>query len=98
MAPAFATGKDEAAATITMWTGYAERLPVYNAAAADYSKEHPNIKLEFSYFTLREAEQKLQVSMSAGTAPDISGLGSTLTQRNASQASWILSPLHTTAG
>jgi multiple sugar transport system substrate-binding protein len=85
LVPAFASGKDEAAATITMWTGYAERLPIYNAAAADYSKEHPNVKFEFSYFTLREEEQKLQVSMSAGTAPDISGLSSQLTQRSASQ-------------
>ncbi len=85
VAPAFAEGKTDEAATIAMWTGYAERLPVYNAAAADYMKEHPNVKIEFSYFTLRESEQKLQVAMSAGTAPDISGLGSTLTQRNAAQ-------------
>jgi multiple sugar transport system substrate-binding protein len=82
---AFATGEKDQAATITVWTGYAETLPVLNAAAADYTKEHPNIKFEFSSFTLREEEQKLQVSMSAGAAPDISDLGSTLTQRNAAQ-------------
>jgi multiple sugar transport system substrate-binding protein len=84
--PASATGKQETeAATISFWTGYAECLPVFNAAGADYTKEHPNIKFEFASFSLREEEQKLQVSMSGGTAPDISDLGSTLTLRNGSQ-------------
>lgn len=85
LTPTFAAGQNEEAVTITVWTGYSETLPVLNAAAADYSKEHPNVKFEFSNFSLREQEQKLQVSLSAGTAPDISDLGSTLTQRNASQ-------------
>lgn len=84
--PAFAGGaKEEEAATVTAWTGYAEFLPVWQAAAADYSKEHPKVKFEFSSFSLREEEQKLQVSMAAGTAPDISDLGSTLTLRNGAQ-------------
>jgi multiple sugar transport system substrate-binding protein len=82
VAPAFAA----APATITLWTGYSERLPVYNAAVADYTKEHPNVKIEISNFSLRESEQKLQVAISAGTAPDISGLSSVLTQRSAAQA------------
>jgi len=82
---AFASGSSDAAATITMWTGYAETLPVFNAAAADYTKEHPNVKFEFSNFTLREEEQKLQIAMSAGAPPDISDLSSQLTQRNAAQ-------------
>ena len=71
--------------TITFWTGYSERLPVYNAAAADYTKEHPNVKIEFSSFNLRESEQKLQVALTAATAPDISGLSSMLLQRVATQ-------------
>ncbi len=82
VAPAFAA----APVTITLWTGYSERLPVYNAAVADYTKEHPNVKIEISNFSLRESEQKLQVALSAGTAPDISGLSSVLTQRSAAQA------------
>ena len=86
LTPVFASGEKDQAATITMWTGYAETLPVFQAAAADYSKEHPNVKFEFSNFTLREEEQKLQIAMSAGTPPDMSDLSSQLTQRNAAQA------------
>jgi len=71
--------------TISFWTGYSERLPVYNAAAADYTKEHPNVKIEFSSFNLRESEQKLQVALTAETAPDISGLSGMLVQRLAAQ-------------
>ena len=86
LTPVFASGEKDQAATITMWTGYAETLPVFQAAAADYSKEHPNVNFEFSNFTLREEEQKLQIAMSAGTPPDMSDLSSQLTQRNAAQA------------
>jgi multiple sugar transport system substrate-binding protein len=83
LTPVFATGKQEA--TITYWTGYPETLPVMQAAGADYSKEHPNVKFEFSGFTLREAEQKLQVSMSAGAAPDLADFGAALAQRGGAQ-------------
>jgi multiple sugar transport system substrate-binding protein len=79
----FATGKQEV--TITYWTGYAETLPVMQAAGADYTKEHPNVKFEFSGFTLREQEQKLQVAMSAGAAPDLSDFGAALAQRSGAQ-------------
>jgi multiple sugar transport system substrate-binding protein len=85
--PAIAAGQSDYSqpTTLSLWTGYPERLPVYNAAVAAYTKEHPNIKVEISSFSLRESEQKLQVSMAAGSAPDISGLSSTQTQRSAAQ-------------
>ena len=85
LTPVFAEGSKDQAATITMWTGYSETLPVLNAAAADYSKEHPNVKFEISGFTLREQEQKLVVAMSAGAAPDLSDLGAALAQRSGAQ-------------
>jgi len=83
LTPVFAEGKQEV--TITYWTGYPETLPVMQAAGADYSKEHPNVKFEFSGFTLREQEQKLQISMSAGAAPDLADLGAALAQRSGAQ-------------
>ncbi len=87
-APVVATPQAEKAAgptTITLWTGYSERLPVYKAAAADYSKEHPNVTIEIANFDLRQSEQKLQIALSSGTAPDLSGLGFQLMQRLSSQ-------------
>ncbi len=86
--PAVATPQGEKAAaptTITLWTGYSERLPVYKAAAADYSKDHPNVTIEIANFDLRQSEQKLQIALSSGTAPDLSGLGFQLMQRLSSQ-------------
>jgi multiple sugar transport system substrate-binding protein len=80
-----ASGAPDKEATITYWTGYAETLPVMQAAAADYSKEHPKVKFEFSGITLREHEQKLQVSMSAGAAPDLADFGAALSQRAGGQ-------------
>jgi len=80
-----ATGAPEKEATLSYWTGYAETLPVMQAAAADYTKEHPNVKFELAGLTLREHEQKLQVSMSAGAAPDIADLGAALAQRSGGQ-------------
>jgi multiple sugar transport system substrate-binding protein len=84
---AFASGSSESTGptTLTMWTGYSERLPVYNAAIADYTKEHPNVKIEISSFDLRQSEQKLQIALAAGTAPDVSGLGFQLMQRLAAE-------------
>lgn len=71
--------------TLSFWTGYSERLPVYKAAIADYTKDHPNVSIEISSFDLRQSEQKLQIALAAGTAPDISGLGFQLMQRLAAE-------------
>ena len=57
--------------TITLWTGYPERVPVYKAAAADYMKENQNVTIEISPFELRQAEQKFAISVPAGTGPDL---------------------------
>jgi multiple sugar transport system substrate-binding protein len=57
--------------TITFWTGYPERVPVYKAAAADYMKEHPNVNIEIAPFDLRQSEQKFAIALPAGTAPDL---------------------------
>ena len=71
LASGFCTGQGEKARVLTLWTGYAERLPVNEAAAADYMAEHPNVKIEISNFELRQAEEKYAISLPAGTAPDL---------------------------
>ena len=63
----------EAAAvkTLKVWTGYPENVPVFEAAAADYMKEHPDVKIEVTGYNLRDSEQKYAIALPAGTAPDI---------------------------
>lgn len=63
----------EAAAvkTIKVWTGYPENVPVFKAAAADYMKEHPGVKIEVTAYNLRDSEQKYAIALPAGTAPDL---------------------------
>ena len=56
---------------LTVWTGNAEQLPVWHAAAADYMAQNPGVQVEITTFTLRESEQKFAISLPAGTAPDI---------------------------
>lgn len=57
--------------TITFWTGYSERVPVYRAAATDYMKENPNVNIEVTPFELRQAEQKFAIALPSGTGPDL---------------------------
>ena len=56
--------------TLQLWTGYAERLPVYKAAIAEYTKSHP-VAIEITPFELRQSEQKVAIALPAGTAPDL---------------------------
>ncbi len=56
---------------LTIWGGYPERLPVMQAAARDYMKENPDVEIEITIFDLRQSEQKLAISLMAGTAPDL---------------------------
>jgi multiple sugar transport system substrate-binding protein len=69
-AGALAGGQEEKR-TIALWTGYPECMPVFNAAAADFMVEHPNITVEVASFELRESEQKYAISLPAGTAPEL---------------------------
>ena len=43
---------------LTIWTGYPEIQPVYQAVAAEYAKSHPGVSFDFFSTSLREAEQK----------------------------------------
>ncbi len=60
-----------ASKTLKVWIGYPECMPVYKAAAQDYMKEHPGVKIEVSAFDLRDLENKIAIALPSGTAPDI---------------------------
>jgi ABC-type glycerol-3-phosphate transport system substrate-binding protein len=55
---------------LTIWTGYPEIRPVYQAVAAEYTKTHPGVGFDFFSTTLREAEQKLTAAVPTGTGPE----------------------------
>ena len=69
-------GRAQAAdTTISVWTGYPELVPWYQAMGEAYSKAHPDIKVTVFSTTLREHEQKLSAAMPTGTGPDIFDVG-----------------------
>lgn len=70
--PLTASGDEETdGKVLRIWTGNSEKLPVWEAAAEDYTAENPGIQVEVTTFSLRESEQKFAISLPAGTAPDI---------------------------
>src|SRR5271157_668933 len=56
---------------LTMWSGYPEMKPYFEAAAKYYNELHPNITIEVSTFPLREVERKYAVSLPTKSGPDI---------------------------
>ncbi len=67
--------------TLSLWTGFPETEPFYKAAAADYAKTHPNVKVTILSTTLREHEQKLSAAVPTGTGPDIYDVGSNISAK-----------------
>ncbi len=65
--------------TLSVWTGFPELVPFYNAVGAAYGKEHPNVKLSVFQTSLREMEQKLSAAVPTGTGPDIYDVGTNIT-------------------
>lgn len=63
---------------LTVWTGYPEIQPVYQAVAAEYAKTHPGVSFEFFSTTLREFEQKLTAAVPTGTGPDVFDIGTNI--------------------
>jgi multiple sugar transport system substrate-binding protein len=63
---------------LTIWTGYPEIQPVYQAVAAEYAKTHPDVHFDFFSTSLREAEQKLTAAVPTGTGPDIFDIGTNI--------------------
>jgi multiple sugar transport system substrate-binding protein len=70
----FAHGAHAADATLSVWTGYPELVPWYQAAGEAYTKAKGTKVTVFST-TLREHEQKLAAAMPTGTGPDLFDVG-----------------------
>jgi multiple sugar transport system substrate-binding protein len=79
LAAGFASRPAKAAdITLSVWTGYPELVPWYQAVGEAYTKAHPNIKVTVFSTTLREHEQKLSAAMPTGTGPDLFDVGQIL--------------------
>jgi multiple sugar transport system substrate-binding protein len=65
--------------TLTIWTGFPEVQPFYQAVADAYTKQHPEVKFTVFSTSLREMEQKLSASVPTGTGPDIYDIGTNIT-------------------
>ena len=59
---------------LSIWLGYGETLPAFEAAKEKFSKKYPNLEVELLTFTLREFESKLASSMPTGVGPDLLAL------------------------
>ncbi|HEY0420692.1 MAG TPA: hypothetical protein VGC80_14340, partial [Acetobacteraceae bacterium] len=64
--------------TLSVWTGYPELVPWYQAMGEAYAKANPGFKLTVFSTTLREHEQKLAAAMPTGTGPDLFDVGQIL--------------------
>ena len=62
------------ATTLTIWIGYPELTPVYQAVANDFEQAHPGVKVQITSYTLREAEKKIVMALAAGGGPDLFNL------------------------
>jgi multiple sugar transport system substrate-binding protein len=63
---------------LTVWTGYPDIQPVYQAVAADFAKTHPGVSFDFFSTSLREFEQKLTAAVPTGTGPDVYDIGTNI--------------------
>jgi multiple sugar transport system substrate-binding protein len=57
--------------TISVWSGYPEMEAYFKYCGEEYTKLHPNVKIETLTNPLREFEQKLAASVPSNTAGDI---------------------------
>ena len=69
-----ARGAQAADVTLSVWTGYPELVPWYQAAGEAYTKARGTQVKVFST-TLREHEQKLATALPTGTGPDMFDVG-----------------------
>jgi multiple sugar transport system substrate-binding protein len=61
--------------TLSIWTGYPELVPYYQAVADAYAKTKPGVAVTILSTSLREHEQKLSAAVPTGTGPDIYDVG-----------------------
>jgi multiple sugar transport system substrate-binding protein len=63
---------------LTIWTGFPECAPFYQAVADAYTKVHPEVKCTVFATDLRSIEQKLSAAVPTGTGPDIYDIGTNI--------------------
>src|SRR5579884_3473419 len=68
---AAAPGGAAATVNLSVWGGFPEIVPVYQRAAADYDRAHPNVHTTVLATQLRDYERKLAASLPADTAGDV---------------------------
>jgi len=56
---------------ISLWTAYAENVPVYEKLAEEYIKENPDVEIKVEQFPARSMQEKIAITLPAGTASDI---------------------------
>ena len=64
--------------TLSIWTGFPELAPYYQAVGDAYTAAHPDVKVTVFSTSLREAEQKLSAAVPTGTGPDIFDIGTNI--------------------
>ena len=64
--------------TLSIWTGFPELQPYYQAVADAYSKHKPGVKFTIFATSLRECEQKLTAAVPTGTGPDMFDIGTNI--------------------
>jgi multiple sugar transport system substrate-binding protein len=74
----WAPSTQAAPASLTIWTGFPECQPFYQAVADAYTKLNPDIKFTVFSTSLREMEQKLSAAVPTGTGPDIFDIGTNI--------------------
>ena len=79
LAAAPLTARAQAPTTLSLWTGYPELTPYYEAVAEAYKAAHPGVSVTVFSTSLREAEQKLSAAVPTGTGPDIFDIGTNIT-------------------
>jgi multiple sugar transport system substrate-binding protein len=60
--------------TVTVWSGYPELQPIYEAAKADFEKANPDIEVKLEFFPLQGFIEKMNVVMPSGNGPDVAEL------------------------
>jgi len=56
---------------LTLWIGYPEFDEWLSQVSKAYTEKHPNVKIEYTTFNLRDVETKLSTAIPAGSGPDI---------------------------
>jgi multiple sugar transport system substrate-binding protein len=77
---------------LTLWSGYPEMRPYFEAAAKYFSESRPGVTVEVSTFPLREVERKYAVSLPTKSGPDIAETHLYIAQMQIENGSLLANP------